>query len=118
MVTMNDDLEKYELFGISSKGYLYPVITVKTTDDYNHYMFHIHHFVRKSIRKNYPKDYKRFEPYQKLIIMPKEMNLDLETMGESAFYEKYKINKFDLVFDRKKWRDGYYDNGYDRRRIL
>jgi hypothetical protein len=107
--TMNDDLEKYELFGISKYGKLYPVIEVRTTADYNHFLFSIHHFVRKSMRKNYPDDYAKFEKYQKLIIMPNQMNLDLETMGEANFLKTWNIPKYDLVFSRKKWREGYYD---------
>lgn len=32
----------------------------------------------------------------------------LETMGEETFFKRYGVNKNDLVFSRKKWREGYY----------
>lgn len=69
-----------------------------------------HHFVRKSIRKNSPEFYKKIEHLQKIIFMSPVTNYDLETMGEVKFFQKYGINKNDLVFSRLKWREGYYDN--------
>lgn len=73
------------------------------------YGFQIHHFIRQSIRKNSLDFYKRVEHLQKLILMPAQMNYDLETMGEDKFFKVYGVNKNDLVFSRKKWREGYYD---------
>lgn len=69
----------------------------------------IHHFIRQSLRKNSPYFYKRVEHLQKLILMPAQINYDLETMGEETFFKRYGVNKNDLVFNRKKWREGYYD---------
>ena len=43
--------------------------------------------------------------------MPAQMNYDLETMGEDKFFKVYGVNKNDLVFSRKKWREGYYGHG-------
>lgn len=37
------------------------------------------------------------------------MNYDLETMGEEKFFSKWKLKKNDLVFNRKEWRNGYYE---------
>ena len=109
MPSMNDDLAKYKVFEITKSGVLYPS-GIKKTTDYNHYCFQAHHFVRQTIRKTSPQDYERFEKYQKIIVMPKQMNYDLETMGADTFYKTYNIHKWDLVFDRKKWREGYYDD--------
>ena len=47
--------------------------------------------------------------------MPSAMNYDLETMGEVKFFEKYGVNKNDLVFNRKKWRENYYDAPHIRK---
>ena len=71
--------------------------------------YQAHHFVRKSIRKNSPEFYKRIEHLQKIIFVPAQMNYDLETMGEVKFFQKYGVNKNDLVFSRRKWREGYYE---------
>lgn len=71
--------------------------------------FQAHHFVRQSIRKNSPEFYKRVEHLQKIIFVIPQINYDLETMGEEKFFKTYGVNKNDLVFSRKKWREGYYD---------
>lgn len=107
--TMNEDLLKYPVYVLSETGKLVRAKWLYNTAQYDHWKYHLNHFVRKSIRKNSPDFYKRVEHLQKLILMPAQMNLDLETMGEERFFEKYGINKNDLVFSRLKWRDGYYD---------
>lgn len=107
--TMNDDIKKYPIFIVAARK-LKPAIGIENTDCYNHYFYHLHHFVRKTIRKNSPKFYARVEHLQKLILMPAEMNLDLEGMSEKSFFDKWRIDKLDLVFSRLKWREGYYDN--------
>ena len=30
-------------------------------------------------------------------------------MGEDAFYKKWGMDKNNLVFSRKKWREGFYE---------
>lgn len=108
MPSMNDDLAKYSVWEMAKNGVLYPS-GIKSTEDYNHAYIQAHHFVRKTMRKTNPRDYERFEKYQKIIVLPKKINYDLETMGADTFFKTYGIQKWDLVFDRKKWRSGYYD---------
>lgn len=107
-MSMNDDIKKYPVY-ILYAGVLQTAEWVKDTGKYDHYNWHLHHFVRKTIRKNSPKFYERVEHLQKLILIPVEMNYDLETMGEARFLKKWGLNKNDLVFSRLKWREGYYD---------
>lgn len=106
--SMNDDIVKYPRF-IVYKNQFYPANWIKSTEDYNHFVYQLNHFIRKSVRKNSPEFYKRVEHLQKLILMPAQMNYDLETMGEAGFLKKWGMNKNDLVFSRLKWREGYYD---------
>lgn len=106
--TMNEDIAKYPKYMVTFDKCLIPANWITSTSSYNH-CYELHHFVRKSIRKNSPDFYDRVEHLQKLILMPAQMNKDLETMGEESFYKKYEMNKNDLVFSRLKWRDGYYD---------
>lgn len=105
--SMNEDIIKYPIFLIRNKK-LIPISWIKSTFDYNHRIYHLNHFVRQSIRRNSLDFYKRVEHLQKLILMPAQMNYDLETMGEDKFFKVYGVNKNDLVFSRKKWREGYY----------
>lgn len=71
-----------------------------------------HHFLRKTIRKNSIKDYERWEQYQRMVIMPHKMNLDIESMGEKSFEKEWGIPKFVVVFNRDRWRTGFYDSKY------
>lgn len=107
--TMNEDILKYGVYVLDKNGNLIQAKWIYNTAQYDHWKHHLNHFVRKSIRKNSPEFYKRVEHLQKLILMPAQMNYDLETMGEERFYQKWKLNKYDLVFSRLKWREGYYD---------
>jgi hypothetical protein len=105
---MNDDLSLYPVYMFYG-GRLQTADWIKNTQNYDHYNWQIHHFIRQSVRKNSPDFYKRVEYLQKLILVPKQMNYDLETMGEKRFKEVWGVNKDDFVFSRKKWREGYYD---------
>ena len=102
-MSIKQDFEKYPCYLYRNKK----LIPIKAPD--NWYGFQVHHFVRKSIRKNSPDFYKRVEHLQKLILVPAQMNYDLETMGEVKFFEKYRVNKNLLVFSRLKWREGFYE---------
>ena len=104
MSIKEDDLLKYPCF-LFKYGTIWPVPKLENWgNDYQ-----LHHFVRQSIRKNNPEFYKRVEYLQKLILMPAKCNYDLECMGEETFLKRYGVHKNDLVFSRKKWREGYYD---------
>lgn len=113
-MTMNDDLQIYPKF-IYYGGAIQKADWINNTDRYDHNNWQMHHFIRQSVRKNSLDFYKRVEHLQKLILVPKQMNYDLETMGADRFKQIYGVNKDDLVFSRKKWREGYYDEtGRDR----
>ena len=105
---MNDDIKKFPVY-ILYAGRLQDAEWVHDTGTYDHYNWQMHHFIRKSLKKNSPEFYKRVEHLQKLILVPFQMNYDLETMGEKGFFKKWGVNKNDLVFSRLKWREGYYD---------
>lgn len=106
--SMNEDLQKYPVFMVYNKEII-PADYIKDTSQYNHYAYEMNHFIRKSVRKNSYDFYVRVEHLQKMILMPKQMNQDLEVMGEEAFFKKWGMHKYDLVFSRLKWREGYYD---------
>lgn len=109
-MTIKDDLAKYPCYLFRNKK----LIKIKPPD--NWIGFQIHHFVRKGIRKNSPDFYKRVEHLQKLILVPPQINYDLETMGEVKFFKKYGVNKNLLVFSRLKWREGFYDGKEEKKK--
>ena len=109
---MNDDIKKYPCYMIYEQT-IHPAPWIVDTESYNHHVYDLHHFIRQSVRKNSPDFYARVENLQKLILMPKGMNHDLETMGADGFRKKYNMDKDKLVFNRLKWREGLYDEIYE-----
>lgn len=99
---IREDLAQYPCFVFKNRK-LIPI----TAPEHWGSDFNIHHFVRQAIRKNSPDFYKRIEHLQKLILIPAQMNYDLEIMGEDTFLKRYGVNKNNLVFSRKKWREGF-----------
>lgn len=79
-MSMNDDIRKYPCFMVYN-GLVVPALWLENTENYNHYCYDLHHFIRQSVRKNSPDFYKRVEHLQRLILMPKQMNIDLEELG-------------------------------------
>ena len=106
--SMNEDIKRYPCYLFYNKT-MQKVDWITSTESYNHYIYNLHHFVRKSIRKNSPDFYSKVEHLQRLILMPAQMNIDLEELGDSDFYKKWGMDKNNLVFNRKKWREGFYD---------
>lgn len=114
--TMADDISKYPIFlYYPPTKEVIPADYIKETRVYNP-QYQMHHFIRQTVRKNSPEFYARVEHLQKLILVPAQMNYDLETMGAERFYEKWQQNKDDMVFNRKKWREGYYEERTDKTR--
>lgn len=71
-----------------------------------------HHFLRKTIRKNSPKDYERWEHYQRMILMPHEMNIDIEGYSEKGFENKWGVPLCVMAFNRNRWRCGFYESKF------
>ena len=106
--SMNEDIKRYPCYLVYNKT-MQKVDWITSTESYNHFNYQLHHFVRKTLRKTDPDFYNRVEYLQKLILIPSQMNYDLETMGEDRFREKWGMDKNNLVFSRIKWREGFYD---------
>lgn len=107
-MSMNDDIERYPCY-LFHKSTMQRIDWITSIESYNHQEYHLHHFIRQALRKNSPEFYKRVEHLQRLILMPSQCNYDLETMGEASFFKKWGMDKNNVVFNRKKWREGYYD---------
>lgn len=112
MPSMNEDIEKYPVYMVNSTGEL-KQINIESTDDYNHYQFELHHFIPKSLRKTDLKRYNELEHLQKLILLPKNIHHTLHMCSENFNYNGLKW--WQLLYSRKKWRDGVYENrtGYE-----
>ena len=109
--SMQDDLKKYPRYFFDELTR--SILPEEIMSERNPILFlnyQRHHFVEKTIRKTNPAEYSRFEYLQKLIFLPAEMNYDLSSgMDEKYFFEKWGINKFDVIFNKNKWLENYYD---------
>ena len=102
---MNEDIAKYGVLGLSYDGELVR-LRINSTDDYNHATHHLHHFIKQQ-------DYKRNKEWfdtrgikQKLILLPVWLHEQVhyqavKSLSNKEFKEKYKISRYDLVFNRR-----------------
>ncbi len=101
---MSNDLDKYPLFELKY-GKLIKLRKKKFITGYQW-----HHYIEKTIRKNNPEFYKRVEHLQKLILIPAELNYSIGSIDEKRFKQQYGLEKHEVLFSRKLWRAGIYDN--------
>jgi len=96
--TMNEDILKYPIYEYK-EGQLFEIDWIKSTADYNHYTHNLHHFVERKTLKKYP----HLEKWQKLILMPVDMNMDIEKRT-AGFEERWKIKLEKVVLMPKLHR--------------
>lgn len=104
-MTMNDDIKKYPIYVLNG-GELRLTKSIKSTADYNHSTFHLHHFIPKGSYKRNKQWYDKHEIKQKLILLPIQMheqvhNQAVKNLEDDDFYGWYKIDRWDLIFNRK-----------------
>lgn len=102
---MNEDIAKYSIFQLEN-GELLRCWWIKDTSDYNHSMVHLHHYVEKQHYENNIEWYKEHGIEQKLILMPNYIHEQLHSiavnnLSDKEFEKKYKISKWDLIFNKK-----------------
>jgi len=103
--TMNEDIKKYPVF-IYRNGKLFQTDKIKSTSDYNHYEYNLHHYIPKQSYEKNKSWYEERNIKQKLILMPVSMheqvhNQALCNLCDDDFYGWYKIDRWELVFNRK-----------------
>lgn len=104
MPSMNEDISKYPVYMVNKNGDL-KRIDIKSTDDYNHWEFELHHFVPQSIRKTQPELYEKIVHLQKLILLPKDVHRSIHNC------KGYRgLQWWQLLFSRKQWRNGVYES--------
>lgn len=104
--SMNEDILKYDIFVLTRKGELIKTNQIKSTEDYNHFVFSLHHYILKQHYNHNPQWYKERGIKQKLILMPTAVHEQLHgqairNMSDKEFKSRYKINRLDLFFNRK-----------------
>lgn len=102
----NADLKLYPVYGLSHQGELIPLPNITSTTNYNHQTHHIHHFIKQ---QEYNRDKQWFDERgikQKLILLPVWLheqvhNQAICNLTDEQFKEKFKISRWDLVFNRR-----------------
>lgn len=103
---MNEEIKKYPIFLINTAGKLIPISCIKSTDDYDHFKYCLHHYIEFQAYNQNPKWYEERGIKQKLIFMSNIChehihNIGIKTLSDKEFEEKYKIKKTELIFKKK-----------------
>lgn len=102
----NSDLKLYPVYGLTHRGELIPLPYITSTDDYNHQTHHIHHYIRQGAYAGNKNWYEKRGIKQKLILLPifvheQVHNQAIKNLTDEEFLRKYKISRWDLVFNRR-----------------
>lgn len=103
---MNKDIQEYEIYILTKSGKLKQIYWIKSTIDYNHYFFNLHHFVEKQHYNKNKKWYEERGIKQKLILLPVAIHeqlhrIAIKILSDEEFKTRYKISRWDLIFNRK-----------------
>lgn len=103
---MNKDIQEFDIYVLTRSGKLKQIFWIKSTNDYNHYLFNLHHFIEKQHYRDNEKWYKERGIKQKLILLPVLIHeqvhgIAIKNLSDEEFKSRYKISKWDLLFNRK-----------------
>ena len=97
-IMMNDEIKKFPIYLLNSSGELVRIYSINSTEDYNHFYFHLHHYIRKQ-------DYYRNQDWyikngieQKLILLRIPIHEQLhynavKNLSEQEFTDKYGVKR-------------------------
>lgn len=103
---MNKDIQQYEIFILNRSGKLVKTNRIKSTNDYNHYLFNLHHFIEKQHYESNKQWYEDRGIKQFLILLPVFVHeqlhgIAIKNLTDEEFKARYKISKWALLFNRK-----------------
>ncbi len=104
---MAKELEKYKdrVFCLTKTGKLQK-IWLNSLNDYNHSKMHLHHYIEYSSYTGNENWYKERKIEQKLILVSIPLHEQIhefavKNLSDNDFYNQYKINRYELVFNKK-----------------
>lgn len=103
---MNVEIGKYDVFVLNILGQLIPAPWIKSTADYDHSQYELHHYIAYSHYERNKEWYEERGIKQKLILVRKKTHEQLHfqavrNMTDEEFEKAYKISRWNLVFNRK-----------------
>lgn len=104
-MSMDDDIEKYGVYGLTHTGQLVRV-PIFSTDDYNHTTHQLHHFIKQQSYNRNKQWYDERDIKQKLILLPVWLHEQvhctaIKNLTDAEFLAKFHISRWELVFNRK-----------------
>lgn len=102
---MDEDIKEFGVYGLTHTGELVPV-PVYSTINYKHLTHQLHHYIKQQDYKRNKSWYDERGIKQKLILLPIHVheqvhNKAIKNLTDKDFLEKFKISRWDLVFNRK-----------------
>lgn len=103
-MSMNEDIKKYPIYLLNSSGELVRIYTIMSTDDYNHFYFHLHHYILKQDYEKNENWYIKNGILQKLILLRIPIHEQLhgiavKNLSNEDFAQKYGIEKCQLLYN-------------------
>ena len=95
-MSMNDDIKKFPVY-ILYAGKLQSAQWVRDTGTYDHYNWHLHHYVKQQQWKRNEEKLRAKGVEQKLVLLPIQCHIDLHNCVRN-FKEKYGIDRSELLY--------------------
>lgn len=104
--TMNQDIQDYPIYALTPSGRLIRITWINSTNDYNHQIMNLHHYIKRDKYYTNPKWYQDRGIEQKLILMSIPTHEQVEqiavkNMSDKEFKKHYGISRWDLLFNQK-----------------
>ncbi|MBQ6515749.1 hypothetical protein IJI31_01060 [bacterium] len=104
---MKKELERFKdsVYLLNENGEL-KKIYLNSLEDYDHIRYELHHFIQHQAYYKNPEWYEERGIKQKLILVTKICHEHIENRGiriltDAEFYDRYKINRNELLFNRR-----------------
>jgi len=104
--TMNEDIKEFDIFTLTPSGKLRPVTNIFSVNDYNHYSYNLHHYIKQQDWERSKQWFIDHNIKQKLFLLPINIHEQLHfqaihNLSDEEFEAAYKISRWDLIFNRK-----------------
>ena len=96
---MNNDIKQFKKF-IFYHGKLLPAEWITSTDDYNHFTHHLHHYIKKQVWEKHKDWFIKNGIEQKLILLPAQCHSELHSASRK-FKEKWGVDRELLIWRNK-----------------
>lgn len=106
---MNAEIQKYNIYLLNKSGKLIRIYSIKSTKDYNHSQFHLHHYIEFQQYEANKEWFIERGIEQKLILVTIATHEQIhcqavKTLSDEEFKIKYKISRDGLLFRLKYYK--------------